>query len=247
MIRLALAMFLLQCSIGAANDVADARADATAKPRKPIPAGQVPVALAVVIAGVSLVGGLALAVSVSTAALAIGIAGVALGYAYDLGVKGTPFGWAPFALGIPLLPLFAWVGATGTAPVAIVVLSVLAVPAGAAVAVANALPDLERDEASGVRTVATALGLTRAWRIDAALQAVVAVLALATLFLVGGGRSDLVAFALVGWSIVGLAVGVILSGRPEVSDRQRGWEVQAVALGALGAGWAATMVAAGRL
>ena len=114
-------------------------------------------------------------------------------------------------------------------------------------AVANALPDLERDEASGVRTVATALGLDRAWRVDAALQSVVAGLALLTLLLVGGGRPDIRAVAIIGWSIVGLGAGVILSGRREVSDRQRGWEVQAVALGALGAGWVAAMVAAGRL
>jgi 4-hydroxybenzoate polyprenyltransferase len=240
-------MFLFQCSIGALNDIADAAADATVKPGKPIPAGRVPVPVAVIVAGACLLGGLGLAVSVSTTALAIGIAGVALGYAYDLGLKGTPFGWAPFALGIPLLPLFAWVGATGTAPAAIVVLSVLAVPAGAAVAVANALPDLERDEASGVRTVATALGPERAWRVDAALQSVVAGLALLTLLLVGGERPDIRAVAIIGWSIVGLGAGVILSGRPEVSDRQRGWEVQAVALGALGAGWVAAMVAAGRL
>jgi 4-hydroxybenzoate polyprenyltransferase len=245
--RLAVAMLLLQCSIGATNDLADAPADAGAKPSKPIPAGIVPARAAVVVAAVCAALGLALAASVSAGTLAIGAIGLGLGYAYDLGLKGTAFGWVPFAAGIPLLPLFAWAGATGGAPEAIVVLAVLAVPAGAALAVANALPDLERDAASGVRTPATTLGRSRAWRIEAALQAVVVVAALVSLLAIGGRAPDIRAFAVIGWSIIGLGAGVLLSGRESVSARQRGWELQAIAIGGLAAGWVGAMAAAGRL
>ena len=44
--------------------------------------------------------------------------GLAVGYAYDLVAKGTAWSWLPFALGLPLLPLFGWYGATGGLPAA---------------------------------------------------------------------------------------------------------------------------------
>ncbi len=47
--------------------------------------------------------------------------------------------------------------------------------------------------------------------------------------------------ALILASVVAIAGGVILSGRPTVAARQRGWEVQAVALGGLAAGWVGAM------
>ena len=40
---------------------------------------------------------------------------LAIGYGYDLRFKGTAWSWLPFAVGIPLLPVFGWVGATGGA------------------------------------------------------------------------------------------------------------------------------------
>ncbi|HTC85820.1 MAG TPA: UbiA family prenyltransferase, partial [Candidatus Acidoferrum sp.] len=174
-VRLALAMLAIQVSIGATNDVVDTPADRIAKPTKPIPGGLVPAGLAVIVAAVGFSIGLGLAASVSIPALFLALGGCAAGLAYDLRLKGTAASWLPFAVGIPLMPLFAWVGATGEVPGPILLLAGLAVPSGAAIALANALPDIERDTASGVRTVATALGRARGVGVLAALQALVVV------------------------------------------------------------------------
>ncbi|MFI5225865.1 MAG: UbiA prenyltransferase family protein [Candidatus Limnocylindrales bacterium] len=244
---LAISMLFLQFSIGAVNDLADAAADGMAKPWKPIPTGVVPARTALVIASACATAGLVLAAVVSPATLVIAALGLGLGFAYDLRLKGTAIGWLPFAVGIPLLPLFAWIGATGTVPPAIVVLSLIAAPAGAALAIANALPDLERDAASGVRTPATTLGRSTAWAVDAILQGLVVAVALVAVVIVGTAPPDILVGAVIFGSIVGIAAGVILSGRPSVAARQRGWELQAVALGGLAAGWVGAMAAAGRL
>ena len=74
---------------------------------------------------------------------------IAIGLAYDLRLKGTAWSWLPFAIGIPILPVFGWVGATGSLPPAFVVLVPAAVAAGAALAIGNALVDVERDRAAG--------------------------------------------------------------------------------------------------
>ncbi len=47
------------------------------------------------------------------------LAGTATGYAYDLRLKATAWAWLPFAVGLPLLPVYAWVGATGRVPGAV--------------------------------------------------------------------------------------------------------------------------------
>ena len=38
-----------------------------------------------------------------------------VGLLYDLRLRGTALSWFPFAVGIPLLPVYAWLGATGIA------------------------------------------------------------------------------------------------------------------------------------
>ena len=82
---------------------------------------------------------------------AVAVAGTATGYAYDLRLKTTAWAWLPFAIGLPLLPVYAWVGATGQVPAPFVLLVPLAVLAGAAVALLNGLVDVERDRAAGRR------------------------------------------------------------------------------------------------
>ena len=112
-------MTLLQLGIGTVNDIVDAPLDAGRKAGKPIPAGLVArvggaVGLAVVAFGSG-------SLSRPPSSLATGVLAVvviAIGLAYDLRLKGTAWSWLPFAVGIPILPVFGWVGATGTlAPV----------------------------------------------------------------------------------------------------------------------------------
>jgi hypothetical protein len=129
-----------------------------------------------------------LAASAGTASLLVAGIGLGAGLAYDLRLKGTRWSWLPYAVGIPLLPLFGWVGAVGSVPPAFAVLLPVAVVAGAALAVANALADLERDERAGTETVATILGTGRARRAGALLQAAVVVAALGSALALGGAR-----------------------------------------------------------
>jgi len=188
---LAAAMLALQLSIGAANDVADAPRDAASRPTKPIPAGLVPPGAAVAFAVGSAVLGLALSATRGPATLALAWAGLCIGLAYDLGLKATPWSWLPFAAGIPLIPLYAWVGAVGTVPPPVVVLVLLAVPAGAGLAVANALPDEPADRAGGTRTVATALGPRAAWWAATLLLVGTYIVAVATLIAAGAGPAGM--------------------------------------------------------
>ncbi|HEY7591084.1 MAG TPA: UbiA family prenyltransferase, partial [Candidatus Limnocylindrales bacterium] len=183
-VRLGLGMLLLQASIGVVNDIVDAPRDAVSKPAKPIPAGLVPPVLAALVGAVAAALGLALSAASGPPTVLVGVLVLGIGYAYDLWLKGTASSWLPFAVGIPLLPVYAWLGAAGSVPPAFTFLLPAAVLAGAALAIANALADAEADRAAGVPSVALALGAARAWRVHAALHvgvAALAVLGLSTL------------------------------------------------------------------
>lgn len=244
MLLLALAMLALQLAIGAANDWADAPADVVADPAKPIPAGLVSRSAAAGLAVVAGVLGLVLAAFAGTAALALAAAGLATGLAYDLRLKRTRWSWLPYAIGIPLLPVFAWVGATGRLPAALLVLVPVAFVAGAALAVANALADRERDIRAGTVTVATALGPGRARRVGIALQVVVIVAALGSAVMLGGDPAWVAVAA--GGAVV-VAAGLVLGAGRSPTASRRGWEIQAVGTGVIAAGWIGSLAAAGRL
>ena len=109
-------MTALQASIGTLNDLVDAPRDAGHKPGKPIPAGLVPGAAARVVVVATAGLGLALSAPSGGSTVALAALVLAIGYAYDLAFKGTAWSWLPFAVGIPLLPVFGWLGATGTLP-----------------------------------------------------------------------------------------------------------------------------------
>jgi 4-hydroxybenzoate polyprenyltransferase len=237
-VRLALAMLAIQFAIGAVNDLADAERDTGAKRAKPIPAGLVSPGPARVVAVGALVAGLGLAASVGLGVLGLAALGAGAGIAYDLRLKGTPVSWLPYAVGIPLLPLFAWLGASGSLPGAILVAAGVAAPAGAALALANELPDLERDARAGLSSVGQALGRRRAWAAGAVLQGAVAASAVAG-FRALGGRPDL--WPLLFATLALLGAGVALGAGASVGRRQRGWEIQAIAIGLLAAVWLAAV------
>ena len=130
-LRLGLGMLCLQFAIGSANDLADAATDAVAKPHKPIPAGLIAREGAIAVFAIAVALGLAVAATVSITAVAVGAVGLADGLLYDFRLKGTAYGWAPFAAGVGLLPIYAWSGATGTLPSAAPLVVTLAVAAGA--------------------------------------------------------------------------------------------------------------------
>src|SRR5665647_3476860 len=127
---LGVAMLTIQFSIGAFNDVLDAPADAVAGRSKRQVDGRIPARVALRVAGVAGMVGLVLAALAGPAAALVALAGYGIGLAYDLRLKASPWSWLPYAMGIPLLPVFAWVGATGDLPAPILALAGLGVLAG---------------------------------------------------------------------------------------------------------------------
>ena len=239
---LGIAMVALQVSIGALNDLTDVERDRGHKPAKPLPTGAVGERGARVIVVAGLVLGLGLSWVAGPAALAVAVAGTATGYAYDLRLKATAWAWLPFAVGIPLLPVYAWVGGVGRIPAAFLILLPLAVAAGGAIALLNGLVDVERDRAAGIETPVGRLGPSRARRLAAVLVGLVAIGVLGSLASIG---AEPAAWLIAATGAVLSGIGTWLAGSPRASVRERGWEAGAVGLALLAAGWALGFARAG--
>jgi len=118
--------------------------------------------------------------------------------------------------------------------------------AGAALAIANSVVDLERDEAAGIESVAIALGARRSAWLILALEGVVAVLALGTAAVVGAPTGWAVAVLIaacvpLAGALVGL-VAIYRGGGP--GWRELAWEIQAVGAGLLAVAWLGALSAA---
>jgi 4-hydroxybenzoate polyprenyltransferase len=233
-IRLGAAMVGLQASIGALNDIVDAPIDAGQKLGKPIPAGLVEPSRARRVVIGSAAFGLLLAAPSGPGALVVAGLGLAIGYGYDLVAKGTAWSWLPFALGLPLLPVFGWYGAVGSLPTAFSIVVPAAIMAGAALAIANALADAHRDRAAAIGSVAIRLGSRRAWAAGAVLQSAVALIALASLW-VSGAAALAIATAVLSAGIVACGVGLGRASSPRTLELA--WEVQAVGVALLAVCW----------
>jgi 4-hydroxybenzoate polyprenyltransferase len=235
---LGLSMTLLQCSIGALNDLVDAPRDVGRVPAKPIPSGIVPIRTARTVAVGCAAGGVLLAIAGGVGLVALALVGLGIGAAYDLRAKGTTMSWLPLAVGIPLLPVYGWFGATGTLPAVFLILVPAAANAGTALAIANAVVDVERDEAAGVGSIAIALGPWRAAMLVLALQVVVAALAAGTAAVVGAPTGWLAAVLLAAAAPLGGALlGVAATQREGPALRELAWEIQAVGTGLLAVAW----------
>ena len=232
-------MTFLQFAIGVLNDIVDAPADVGRQPPKAIPSGAISPGTARVLTWVAAGVGLVLAAASGPPVLLLALVVLGIGAAYDLVAKGTPWSWLPFAVGIPILPVYGWLGATGTLPGAFAILVPMAVLAGAGLAVANARSDLDADLGSGTRSVATTLGAERSWWVGAGLMAAATAVGVAFV-----GRIDwtapTVAVVLVGTVIV--AVGVALGRARAAGSRRRSWEAQAVGAAIAATGWVAGMI-----
>lgn len=233
-------MLLLQFAIGAANDWADATADAVGRPAKPIVSGLVAREQVRTVAAVCAVGGLTLATLAGPPVAAVALAGLADGLAYDLGLKGSTWAWLPFSAGFALLPLFAWLGGAGVPPPFFPSIALLALPAGAAVALANGLVDLEGDERVGRRGPAVRLGRRGTIRALFVLQVLlVAGVAVALLW---HARATPAVWAGVAAGGGLMGIGRLVAGGLERERRLLGWEIQALGLAALAGAWFAGMI-----
>ena len=243
--RLGLAMTALQFSIGALNDLVDAPRDRGRRPMKAVAEGLVRPMSALAVAVVAAVGGLALAAASGFAALAVAAAGAACGYAYDLRLSRTAWAWLPLAIALPLVPVFAWVGVSGTIPGALLVLVPIGMLAGGGLAVGNALADLEADRTAGVPSLAARLGHRDAAGLHALALGAAAALAAASL--PPGAPAE--AWALVIAGAATLAAGIATVARAAGSDLAKGgrlgWQVEAVGTAILGIGWVVALAESG--
>ena len=245
-------MLAIQVSIGALNDWVDRERDAGEKPAKPIPAGLVSPGFALAVAAGAGAMGIALSLASGLGAGLAGAAALGLGATYDLRLSRTSWSWLPLALALPVVPIHAWLGATGSVPPGLLALVPAGLAAGAALALANGLVDLERDARSDRRGAVVALGPRRAWWIHAGILGVVAVFAVLVAPAVpsGGGvpgsaspLSPEVLRALRTWAVIagvaalGLGAVALRAARPAI--RERGWELEAVGVAGIGLGWLA--------
>ena len=157
MARLLGAMLGGQLAIGAVNELVDAELDAIAKPLKPIPAGLVSPRGARVVAAAGLLLMTALGAAFGLGSLLLLATGAGTGIAYSLFFKRTIWSWVPYLIALPLLPIWVW-SALSEARAGMLAIYPIGAAAVVAVQLAQSLPDVEVDHASGVRTLAVALG-----------------------------------------------------------------------------------------
>jgi 4-hydroxybenzoate polyprenyltransferase len=232
-------MLALQSSIGAYNDVVDARSDALTQPDKPIPAGAVDQRTASTVAIVGAAAGLAIAAAFGALALAVATVGLACGLVHSRWTKGTVVEPVPFGLGVALLPTFAWLVAAGEPPPGAGLLSAMGVIGGIALGLANAAADRDRDAAVGTMTAAVRLGRTATNVLAAALLAIVAIVAMVTLATMAPGRVP-IAIAAVGIAL--MALGAALLWRT-TARRSLAWETSALGMALLALAWLAAAAA----
>lgn len=252
--RLGVAMLGIQVSIGALNDLVDAPLDASEKLRKPIPSGLVTRRAAGVVTAIGAAAGIVLSAASGPATAIAGLACLGLGYAYDLRLSRTALSWLPLSVALPLLPIHAWLGAAGTIPTGLLTLVPVGVLGGAGLALANGLVDVERDARAGRHAVAVALGPRWGWVAQTLALACAAALALllapavpAAPSSTGGSDLELLRAVRTGGIWLGialLAAGATVLASPRASVRERGWELEAVGVAALGLGWLAGTAAA---
>ena len=149
-----------------------------------------------------------LSLLMSPAAGALHLAAVASGWAYNLKAKATALSWVPYALSFGALPSVVTLALPGR-PLAPLWATAAGALLGIGAHLANALPDLEDDLATGVRGLPHRLGRTR----SAALSAVL-LLATTVLLVVGPGRPGPARLAALGLAAAITAGALVRAAHP---------------------------------
>ena len=145
------AMLAGQLSVGWSNDACDAARDVAAgRTDKPVARGEISVRSLWVAAVVSVVAALALAAAISLLTMGILALLVGAGWAYNLGLKSTPWSGVMYLLGFGPLPAYAASTLPGQ-PAPRFWVCVAAGLVGLGAHFVNVLPDLAADLSSGVR------------------------------------------------------------------------------------------------
>lgn len=203
----------MQLSIAALNDYCDRRLDTLGKKQKPIPLGLVRPREALLFGLLMIVVMFLLLLPLNPLALLVSCLYLALGQGYNLGLKSTPLSGVVFALAIPLIPLYAFLGVGHVLPVILWLVPVAAL-LGIALNLANAVADIEEDAANGAHTLAVVLG-TRGVYIICPLLLIFSMLIISTLTFahIVPAQTQLVLSALI---VTGAVVlGLLLFFRPD--------------------------------
>jgi 4-hydroxybenzoate polyprenyltransferase len=152
------AVFTGQLSIGWSNDYLDAERDrATRRSDKPVATGALDPRIAGVVAVVALVVSLILSAVLGWPGGAAAVAAVLCAFGYNLGLKATVLSWLPYAVAFGMLPTVATLSAPPPrwpAAWALIAAGLL----GVAAHLANVLPDLGDDVATGIRGLPHRIG-----------------------------------------------------------------------------------------
>ena len=173
-----MSLLLTQVAIAFHNNWCDRDLDAATKPWRLIPRGAIGAESVRRIAWILLVAGLVVAVPLGPLALLAIAIGTACGFVYDAVLKRTIWSFAPFCIALPTLPVVAFIVA-GRADALLAVAYLVGAPLVVAIHLADALPDIARDRAFGLTTLAVRLGTRRAFLACWAGVVAAAVLALA--------------------------------------------------------------------
>lgn len=197
-----------QLSIGWSNDWIDAERDrTTARPDKPAASGELAPATVRTAALAAAAGCIPLSLAMGRRPGLVHLLAVAAAWAYNLRLKSTALSWLPYALAFGAIPSIVTLGLPGS-PWAPVWATTAGALLGVGAHLANVLPDLDDDAATGVHGLAHRLGERRA-AAGSALLLLGATAALA----VGQRSGTLGVVALVGAAAV-TAAGLALSRRP---------------------------------
>jgi 4-hydroxybenzoate polyprenyltransferase len=204
-----LAVLSGQLTTGWTNDWLDRDRDvATGRTDKPVVRGEPPAAVvgqAAALAGLACV---PLSLALGLAAGVVHLVAVASAFAYNAWLKATWASWAPYALSFGLLPSVVTLSAADQrAPWWAAVAGALL---GVGAHLANALPDLEGDVATGVRGLPHRLGA----RWSAALSALLLLAATVVLAVGPEGEPGRLGWAAVGVAAAVTATGLALARRP---------------------------------
>ena len=152
----------MQLSIAALNDYCDRERDTLSKKNKPIVRGLVRPHEALFATFLLMLMMVLLLLPLNPLALLISLLYLVCGQSYNLGLKATPLSGIAFAIAIPLIPVYAFVGVEHFVPLVLWQIPVAAL-LGVAFHLANALSDIEVDAASQTYTLAVMLGVRRSF------------------------------------------------------------------------------------
>lgn len=198
-----------QLSVGWCNDAIDANRDiAAGRTDKPVANGVVSAGAVRAASITALAACVPLSFANGPMAGAVHLIGVAGAWAYDLGLKSTVVSWLPYAVGFGSLPAFIALGLPGH-PWPTWSISLAAAALGCGAHLANVLPDISSDLATGVNGWPQRLGAAR-------VRVLIPVpLLAATALLVFGPPGPVGAAGWAGLAAAGgfTAVGWLLGGR----------------------------------